>query len=63
MTTLHDSIIRLQQENAQLRTLLVEALRAMKEVELILIKALDKDHKLDNIRTTHPKGLQNEPPC
>ena len=43
MTTLHDSILRLQQENAQLRTLLVETLRAMKEVELILIKALDKD--------------------
>ena len=50
MTTLHDSILRLQQENAQLRTLLVEALRAMKEVELILIKALDKDHKLDNMK-------------
>ena len=32
-------------ENAQLRTLIVEALRAMKEVELVLRKALDKDKK------------------
>ena len=55
MTTLHDSILRLQQENAQLRTLLVEALRAMKEVELVLIKALDRDHKLDNIKDHSPE--------
>ena len=44
-TTLHEAVIRLQEENAQLRTLLVEALRAMKEVELVLRKALDKDRK------------------
>ena len=43
-TPLHEVVIRLQEENAQLRTLLVEALRAMKEVELVLRKALDKDH-------------------
>ena len=55
MTTLHDSIIRLQQENAQLRTLLVEALRAMKEVELVLIKALDRDYKLDNMKDRSPE--------
>ena len=42
-TPLHEAIIQLQEENAQLRTLLVEILRAMKEIELILRKALDKD--------------------
>ena len=42
-TTLHEAIVILQEENAQLRTLLVEVLRAMKEVELVLRKALDKD--------------------
>ena len=36
---------RLQEENAALRTLLVELLRAMKEVEFTLRKALDKDRK------------------
>ena len=55
MTTLHESILRLQQENAQLRTLLVEALRAMKEVELVLIKALDRDYKLDNMKGHSPE--------
>ena len=44
-TTLHEAVIRLQEENAQLRTLLVEVLRAMKEIELVLRKALDKDRK------------------
>ena len=44
-TTLHEAIILLQEENAQLRTLLVEVLRAMKEVELVLRQALDKDRK------------------
>ena len=34
---------RLRNENDQLRTLLIEALRAMKEVELTLQGALDKD--------------------
>ena len=38
-------IERLRDENAQLRTLLVEVLRAMKEVELVLQRALDKDRK------------------
>ena len=42
---LHEVVIRLQEENAQLRTLLVELLRAMKEVELCLQAALDKDKK------------------
>lgn len=42
---LHESVLRLQEENAQLRTLLVEILRAMKEVELTLQAALDKDRK------------------
>ena len=42
---LHEAILILQEENAQLRTLIVEALRAMKEVELVLRAALDKDHK------------------
>ena len=42
---LHESVLRLQEENAQLRTLLVEVLRAMKEVELVLRAALDKDRK------------------
>ena len=47
MTTkpLHEAVILLQEENAQLRTLLVEVLRAMKEVELVLQRALDKDRK------------------
>ena len=44
-TTLLESVLRLQEENAQLRTLLVEVLRAMKEVELVLRAALDKDKK------------------
>ena len=44
-STLHEIILRLQEENAQLRTLLVETLQAMKEVELTLQKALDKDKK------------------
>ena len=44
-TTLHETVVQLQEENAQLRTLLVEILRAMKEVELVLQRALDKDRK------------------
>ena len=36
---------RLQAENAELRTLLVDVLRSMKEVEFTLRKALDKDRK------------------
>ena len=44
-TPLHEAVIKLQEENAQLRTLLVEVLRAMKEVELVLQRALDKDRK------------------
>ena len=36
---------KLSNENDQLRTLLVEALRAMKEVELTLQSALDRDKK------------------
>ena len=44
-TPLHEAVVRLQEENAQLRTLLVEVLRAMKEVELVLQAALDKDKK------------------
>ncbi len=36
---------RLQTENEQMRTLLVDVLRAMKEVEFTLRKALDKDRK------------------
>ena len=44
-TPLHKAVVQLQEENAQLRTLLVETLRAMKEVELVLRKALDKDRK------------------
>lgn len=42
---LHEVVLILQEENAQLRTLIVEALRAMKEVELVLRKALDKDRQ------------------
>ena len=36
---------RLCKENDELRTLLIEALRAMKEVELTLQSALDRDKK------------------
>ena len=36
---------RLHNENDQLRTLLLEVLRAMKEVELTLQGALDKDRR------------------
>ena len=36
-------IERLRAENDQLLRLLIEALRAMKEVEFVLRKALDKD--------------------
>ena len=43
--TPHEELVALRSENAQLRTLLVEALRAMKEVELTLQAALDKDHR------------------
>ena len=42
---LHEEIERLRNENDQLLRLLIEALRAMKEVELVLRKALDKDRK------------------
>ncbi len=38
-------IARLRAENAQLRTMIVDALRAMKEIELVLRKALDKDRE------------------
>lgn len=43
--TPHEELAALRNENDQLRTLLVEALRAMKEVELTLQGALDKDKK------------------
>ena len=36
-------VVALRVENAQLRTMIVDALRAMKELEFILIKVLDKD--------------------
>jgi hypothetical protein len=38
-------VVELRRENTHLRTLLVEVLRAMKEVELVLRAALDKDKK------------------
>lgn len=38
-----NTIARLRAENAQLRTMIVDALRAMKELEFILIKVLDRD--------------------
>jgi ribosome assembly protein YihI (activator of Der GTPase) len=41
--TPHEELERL--ENDQLRALLIEALRAMKEVELTLQGALDRDKK------------------
>ena len=43
--TPHEELEELRLENDQLRTLLIEALRAMKEVELTLQSALDKDHR------------------
>ena len=43
--TPHEELVALRNENAQLRTLLVEVLRAMKDVELVLQRALDKDRK------------------
>ena len=43
--TPHEELVALRSENDQLRTLLVEALRAMKEVELTLQAALDRDKK------------------
>ena len=42
---LRKRVLRLQEENAALRTLLVEILRAMKEVEILLRNRLDKDRK------------------
>ena len=39
-----EEIRRLNRENAQLRTLLLELLRVVKEVEKNLQTALDKDH-------------------
>jgi hypothetical protein len=41
--TPHEELAALRNENDQLRTLLLEVLRAMKEVELTLQGALDKD--------------------
>jgi hypothetical protein len=38
-----DVIARLAAENEQLKTLLVEVLRTIKEIELSLSRALDKD--------------------
>ena len=38
-------VVALRVENAQLRTMIVDALRAMKELELVLIEVLDKDRK------------------
>ena len=38
-----DKIVALQTENAQLRTILLKLLRTIKEVELNLQNALDRD--------------------
>jgi hypothetical protein len=43
--TPHEELEELRLENDQLRALLIEALRAMKEVELTLQGALDRDKK------------------
>ena len=45
LTEAQDEAYQLRAENAQLRALLIELLRAMKEIELTLRNALDKDRK------------------
>ena len=59
--TPHEELAALRNENDELRTLLLEALRAMKEVELTLQRALDKGQGV-GLSDYHQPDLERDQP-